>query len=406
MAYQFSKKVTQALDYLYYCLKGGTPDGKKGLQLLEEATLEGDGDAAYFLARCYGGGSFIWAGFGFPEDDDLYDKYIAISLDRRSPVGVVCGMRTGSLKNSSVMQDDLYTAFKLLNEAAEAGEPFCQYALGNTYFYGDYLKMSRNNAVGKDFDKLLAEGMQLCDMWLTKSYQNGLYLAANNLFNLYLKGEGTIFKPRGEEAAYDVFRAGAQMGYPPQQAKWAERLMALGNYEEAFKYLQLAEASGEPTVYFQLGYYYDYQKDYCKSCEYYEKAILATNSTAARENVASLIYHKRPGVTPDYVKAAEYFEYGSKMGSKWGYSRYAHLLVNGSLPYTDPAKAKYLLDIYVQNGATDISNLVYGIIYGRGLGLQQDIPKAMAYLNLSKLEEAQEEKKRYRKTLFGKWVEK
>ena len=46
-----------------------------------------------------------------------------------------------------------------------------------------------------------------------------------------------------------------------------------------------------------------------------------------------------------------------------------------------------------------------GVIYARGLGVAEDIPKGVAYLqkagNFSK---AKEELLNYKKTLFGKWV--
>ena len=46
-----------------------------------------------------------------------------------------------------------------------------------------------------------------------------------------------------------------------------------------------------------------------------------------------------------------------------------------------------------------------GFIYGRGLGVPADIPKAVAYLKKAgSNKEAKEELLHYKKTLFGKWV--
>ena len=48
-----------------------------------------------------------------------------------------------------------------------------------------------------------------------------------------------------------------------------------------------------------------------------------------------------------------------------------------------------------------------GVIYARGLGVSRDIKKGAEYLQKAgSLPEAGEELSRYKKTLFGKWVEK
>jgi hypothetical protein len=44
-----------------------------------------------------------------------------------------------------------------------------------------------------------------------------------------------------------------------------------------------------------------------------------------------------------------------------------------------------------------------GYIYGRGLGVAEDIPKGVAYLQKSGTAEAKEELLHYKKSLFGKW---
>ena len=46
-----------------------------------------------------------------------------------------------------------------------------------------------------------------------------------------------------------------------------------------------------------------------------------------------------------------------------------------------------------------------GVIYGQGLGVAADIPKAVGYLQKAgDLKEAKEELLHYKKSLFGKWV--
>ena len=46
-----------------------------------------------------------------------------------------------------------------------------------------------------------------------------------------------------------------------------------------------------------------------------------------------------------------------------------------------------------------------GVIYARGLGVAEDIPKGVAHLQKAASHtEAKEELLNYKKTLFGKWV--
>ena len=48
---------------------------------------------------------------------------------------------------------------------------------------------------------------------------------------------------------------------------------------------------------------------------------------------------------------------------------------------------------------------LFGMMYIRGLGVAQDLPKGIAYLqSAGNHKEAREELLHYRKTLFGKWV--
>ena len=46
-----------------------------------------------------------------------------------------------------------------------------------------------------------------------------------------------------------------------------------------------------------------------------------------------------------------------------------------------------------------------GVIYGQGLGVPEDIKKGVEYLQKAgDRQDAKEELKKYKKTLFGKWV--
>ncbi len=63
--------------------------------------------------------------------------------------------------------------------------------------------------------------------------------------------------------------------------------------------------------------------------------------------------------------------------------------------------------MFLEQVSWDNSEVYYmlGFIYGRGLGVPADIPKAVTYLKKAGNEkEAKAELLHYKKTLFGKWV--
>ena len=80
MAAVLSDEVKQALQDIYYNERTGR--GKKAFALLEQASKEGDGDASCVLARCYCGRQYVWAGHGFPEDDDMAVRLLRKSVEQ------------------------------------------------------------------------------------------------------------------------------------------------------------------------------------------------------------------------------------------------------------------------------------------------------------------------------------
>ena len=225
----FSDAVEQALRYIYYSPYEGK--GREGLRLLQEASQAGDGDASLVLARCLSGFQYVWAGHGFPEDDEAAVQLVRLSVAQGSAMGPLVAIRMGEL--TPAMERDmpfqsLQEAWEIVLEKARGGEPFCQYLIGNTYYFGDFLRIQ--NVAPNAFPsqeawvQFLRENISQCEYWLSQAFQNGIYLAGNNLRQYYKNGEENILPPQPEKAEA-ALRQGAELGYSLYQCWYADHLL-------------------------------------------------------------------------------------------------------------------------------------------------------------------------------------
>lgn len=86
MAHSFDPRVAYAIDNLWLHIHSGRAAEAK--KKLEEAAAGRDGDACYFLGRCYAGRGFISPEHGLPEDNALAEKYFNLSIEYGSAVGI------------------------------------------------------------------------------------------------------------------------------------------------------------------------------------------------------------------------------------------------------------------------------------------------------------------------------
>ncbi len=142
MGKAFSDKVEQALQYIYYNER--EQKGEEGRNLLVEAIQEGDADAMCILARSCCGKKYVWEGHNFPVQDEESIQLLRHSVERGSAIGVLVALRSGELTPSLVQKmpfASIQEAFQKVEEMAAQGDPFCQYTVGNTYFWWDFLRI-------------------------------------------------------------------------------------------------------------------------------------------------------------------------------------------------------------------------------------------------------------------------
>lgn len=411
MAKVLSEEVKSALQDIYYNVRTGR--GKAAFALLEEASAAGDGDATCILARCLCGHQYVWIGHGFPEDDDRATRLIHQSVEQGSALGVMLAMRCGELTEELQQKmpfASLQEAFDEVLELAKGGDAFCQYTVGNAYFWWDFLRIQ-----GKDLQSFssqaeckayLKENISQCEDWFWKAFRGGMYFAANNLNRYYTQGDEDIIAPR-PEMARDLWKMGAEHGYPLHQAIYADDLQKAGRDAEALRWYKEAAEGGHPGASSDVGrYYYEgigVEKDEAYAVRCFEKDI--PFGTVRAYDMLGRAYFQGKGVSQDYEKAYYYLYYGYNHGSKWGVFYLAECFFHGYGTKQDYVLARKLLEeVTWKNQEADY---LRGMIYANGLGVQEDIPKGVAYLQKAgNHEAAKKELSYYKRTLFGKWVRK
>ncbi|MCM1065910.1 MAG: sel1 repeat family protein [Eubacterium sp.] len=409
MAKVLSAEVKQALQDIYYNVRTGR--GKAAFVMLEKASAAGDGDASCILARCYCGEQYVWIGHGFPENDDRAVHLIHKSVEQGSALGVMLALRSGELTpavQKTMPFASLQEAFDEVLELAKGGDAFCQYTVANSYFWWDFLRIQ-----GRDMNSFpsqaelkayLKENISKCEDWFWKAFRGGMYFAANNLNRYYTQGDEDIIAPR-PEMARDLWKMGAEYGYPLHQAIYADNLVKAGRDADALHWYKQAAEGGHPGAWSDVGrYYYEgigVGRDEAYAVECFEKDIPTGNVEA--HNMLGRAYFQGRGVAQDYAKAYSYLNYGYSHGSKWGVFFLAQCFFYGYGTKQDYVLTRKLLDeVYWDNWEADY---LRGMIYANGLGVAQDIPKGVMYLQRAgDHEEAKAELSHYKKTLFGRWV--
>lgn len=404
----FSEIVQKALDDIYY--HEWTGRGQEAFALLEQASEAGDGDASCLLARCLCGYQYVWEGHGFPEDDRRAVKLLHKSVEQGSALGALVSLRSGELPEwrERKMPFTLQEAFAQVERIAYGGDAFAQYVVGNAYFWWDFLriqgKRAEDFATHNDFKAYLRENIVKCEDWFQKALRGGIYLAANNLNRYYREGDEDIILPQPEKAK-DLYRIGAEYGHPIMQSIYAKDLEKADRKEEAFSWFQKAADGGEPSGWYDVGRCYlngiGVAQDEAMAAESFAKGL--PKKSIGCHNLLGKLYFNGTGVPQDYARAFRLLSFAYAEGSKWGVFYLGKCCFEGWGTPQDFVKAREFLE----QMDWDNSDAFYmlGYIYGRGLGVDEDIPKAVAYLQKGgNNARAKEELLHYKKKLFGGWV--
>jgi len=415
MGKYFSDAVDKAIEDIYYCYD--PQRAMAAMASLAKASNDGDGDASYVLSRCLSGPQYSWAYHPFVEDDQGVERLIQRSIRMGSAIGILgsmrCGMLTPEMEEEALKHfPSLEAAWKSVYEKAEAGSPFCQNMIGNTYFWLDTLRIQNKGA--SDFPSREAFGQFLKEeelrslTWFDKAFRGGMGFAGRNMYNLYHDGDKDFDIQPQPEKARAVAKLGAELGYPEWQERYGKLLQdEKGREHEALEWCQKAVEQGQLSAWYNVGKAYQFgkgvNKDAKKALECYEAGLEDPNSTGCANMAGQLYYLGQDGVPQDYARAVQLFEMAHKNGNTWGNDMLGLCYVLGKGCEMDFERALTLFNEVKYS--SDERNYGLGLIYAEGLGVPEDIKKGVEYLQKApNYKPAQEALLGYKKTLFGRWV--
>ena len=289
------------------------------------------GDAYALLARVYAGPRFTWAESGFPEDNMRTYQCLHDSIRRHSPIGTLQALRIAGSITPTVRRDmqlSFDDAFRIVCDYAKKDDAYCQYIIGNVFFWGDYhtitpakqllapdkasfgqrlqrVLQSKSLREGiatlrgtADEETLQAKSREYAKFWFKKALEQGLAMFQGNLRNIYID-EGDY------ENARRVARSAAELGNPTMMLYTGLDHHEKGEFTEAFTWFTKGADLGQPECIAELAdYYYHFYKqpmlratipyDPVKATELYQQAATKNFNDAgyaALQAAFSYIFH-------------------------------------------------------------------------------------------------------------------
>ena len=289
------------------------------------------GDAYALLARVYAGPRFTWAESGFPEDNMRTYQCLHDSIRRNSPIGTLQALRIAGSITPTVRRDmqlSFDDAFRVVFDYAQKNDAYCQYIIGNVFFWGDYhtitpakqllapdkasfgqrlqrVLQSKSLREGiatlrgtADEETLQAKSREYAKLWFKKALEQELAMFQGNLRNIYID-EGDY------ENARRVARSAAELGNPTMMLYTGLDHHEKGEFTEAFTWFTKGADLGQPECIAELAdyYYHFYEQpmlratipyDPVKGTELYQQAatkIFNDAGYAALQAAFSYIFH-------------------------------------------------------------------------------------------------------------------
>lgn len=246
------------------------------------------GDAYALLARVYAGPQFTPEELEFPEDNMRTYQYLHASIRHKSPIGTLQALRISGAITPTVQQDmslDFNDAFTIVLNHAKQSDAYCQYVVGNVYFWGDYHRISSakyriepsvsswkvrlskfassrslRSAIhalrGTISDEELKNIATIeATYWFTQALDNGLALFQGNLRNIYIDTNNL-------EMARATAKIAAQLGNPTMMLYAGLDAHERGDYTEALSWFTKGASKGQSECISELAdYYFHFYED-------------------------------------------------------------------------------------------------------------------------------------------------
>ncbi len=414
MGKYFSDVVEKAIEDLYYCYDNSrAEEAADALAYAATDTEEEDGDACYFLARCFSPKCSNWKYHPFQENDGAVYTMLRKGIFLGSAAAVLGAIRMNMLTEElrQIMPfSSIRDAWQLILEKAEDGCGFCQYMIGNTYYYLDIMEIEDRGegdfATSDEWEQWKKEQISKSIPWYEKAFEGGMGMAGRNLYLYYHDGRGNFIEPDPKKAM-DVVQKGARLGYPDWMFDLGHELYYEKNQkEEGLSWVIEAAKQGHLEGWAIAGDAYCYgegaDQDLPYALECYEKAASAGGDPYALSRAGEM-YFQGLGAEQDYAKAVKYLEQSyilqKEEAANTDMLGMCYLLGYGCSQ--DAKRGKMLLE---QSLDTKYKNFGLGKMYTEGIGVAEDIERGVSYLKAAgEYGPAKDALRHYRKKIFGGW---
>ena len=195
--------------------------------------------------------------------------------------------------------DSIQEAWEIILEKAENGCAFCQYMIGNTYYFLDIIEikeLKESDFLGKEaWDDWRRWAMEQSIPWFEKSFADGMILAGRNYCHYYQHGRGNLIPPEPEKEV-PIMRQGAERGYPEWMYAYAHYLAYTeDNDKEALPWALKAAGAGHLWSWHIIGDIYwngrAVERNLPYALECYEKTASYGNDSYACRQLGRLYFH-------------------------------------------------------------------------------------------------------------------
>jgi len=406
MGKYFSDVVEKAIEDIYYCYD--SERAKAAADALFLAAKDGDADACYFLSRCFSGSCYSWEYHPFEEHEEAAYAMLCKAISLGSAAAVLGALRMDMLTPElrEIMPfENIKEAWNVIYEKADDGCLFCQYMIGNTYYFLDIIEIEdRKKSEFKNqkmWDNWLREQMEQSIPWFERAFSGGMGLAGRNYRNYYGEGRGELILPDYEKKMA-VIRQGAELEYPEWMYNYAfELFYHQEKAKEALPWALRSAQAGHLFGWHIVGdiYWYgegvEHNLSYALEC--YEKTAGYGNDPYGCRRAGEM-YLRGLGAAQDYARAVQYLEQKNEKECD-DMLGMCYLLGYGC--QQDVIRGRMLLE---RSRNTIWKNYGLGRMYAEGIGVPENIGKGVEYLKAAgNYEPAVEALKHYKKSLFGVW---
>lgn len=338
MAALFDERVERAIQMIWF---ERNPDRREeALSLLREAANLGDGDAFYFLGRCYLGKSYVDPVMEMPLDTTFAYECFHQSLIFESAVGMFGTMHQEGYQPPGGTGVHLHCHSKkeiwdAVSQMAGQGQVFCKFLIANAYYYctcADFLGITPKSVGDKRFGRLQYEWTATAVRLYEECVACGLGIAIPNLVDVLRTGRHGA--PVQRQRARNYIHIGADMGIGAYERIVGNEYRDDHELARAVEMYERALAHKDDYAYYCLGKLYTYNgalpTDLKKALSYLEKGYAKLPDDAGFCNLLGEIYFRGgEGIKPDYEQAFLLLSKAYFKGSSWGSDMLGTCYLNG-----------------------------------------------------------------------------